>query len=164
MDIFHSENTYVVTVELPSLQKSDVDLGVKDDVLTISGEFPSRKDGDGGDGGDEAAQDIFDYMEDDMYHVMVDDEGEEITLMEQPSDRKVEQQASTSGGAGGAAEKGKYILHERPVGKFKRSIRLPPWVDVDAIKATMSDGVLTLALEKPAPSKKDDGTRKINIL
>jgi HSP20 family protein len=46
-----------------------------------------------------------------------------------------------------------YRLYERSYGSFERSLALPPGVDVDAVKASMSKGVLTITLPKPAVSQ-----------
>lgn len=43
-----------------------------------------------------------------------------------------------------------YRLVERSYGSFERSLVLPPGVNADAIKASMSKGVLKIALPKPA--------------
>ncbi|PVF93828.1 HSP20-like chaperone [Serendipita vermifera] len=104
MDIYRTESTYTVTVELPGLKKSDVDISVQDGHLTISGKF------------------------------------------DEDDDEK---------------KKGCFVVRERRYGKFKRTIRLPSWVNVDDIKATMEHGVLTLVFEKPQP---ENNARKVSIL
>ena len=43
-----------------------------------------------------------------------------------------------------------YRLIERSYGSFERSLALPPGINADAIKASMSKGVLKIALPKPA--------------
>lgn len=43
-----------------------------------------------------------------------------------------------------------YRLVERSYGSFERSLALPPGINADAIKASMSKGVLKIALPKPA--------------
>lgn len=50
-------------------------------------------------------------------------------------------------------EHGRYLLRERRVGSFYRSIRLPQWVDADKAEARYEHGVLTLTVPK-AESKK----------
>jgi HSP20 family protein len=42
---------------------------------------------------------------------------------------------------------------ERSYGAFERTIELPDGVDPDAIKATISKGVLTVTVPKPAPAQ-----------
>ncbi|CAG7853890.1 SubName: Full=Uncharacterized protein {ECO:0000313/EMBL:CCA67934.1} [Serendipita indica DSM 11827] len=138
MDIVCSDETFTVTVELPGLQKKDVDISVKDNVLTISGEFittPQQPDDT------PEPYDGFDIMEDDAEEVLLEKEGDKDDDDKKP----------------------KFILHERRAGKFRRCIRLPPWVDVEKIKATMADGVLTLVIQKPEPEK-GEPARKISIL
>lgn len=45
-----------------------------------------------------------------------------------------------------------YRLVERSYGSFSRSIELPPGVDPAAIQASLSKGVLTVTIPKPAPA------------
>lgn len=46
-----------------------------------------------------------------------------------------------------------YRLVERSYGSFERSLALPPGINADAIKASMSKGVLKIALPKPAAAQ-----------
>ena len=46
-----------------------------------------------------------------------------------------------------------YRLVERSYGSFERSLALPPGINADAIKASMSKGVLKVALPKPATTQ-----------
>ena len=46
-----------------------------------------------------------------------------------------------------------YRLVERSYGSFSRSIELPAGVDAGAIKASISKGVLTVVVAKPAPAQ-----------
>jgi len=46
-----------------------------------------------------------------------------------------------------------YRLIERSYGSFSRSIELPAGVDAGAIKASISKGVLTVVVPKPAPAQ-----------
>lgn len=46
-----------------------------------------------------------------------------------------------------------YRLVERSYGSFSRSIQLPDGTNADAIKATISDGVLKVTVPKPAPAQ-----------
>ncbi len=136
MDIVCSEDSFTVTVELPGLQKKDVDISVKDNMLTISGEFittPRQP---------EDAPEPYDG-----YDIM-DDDAEEVFL-EKDDDSD--------------DQKPRFILHERRAGKFRRCVRLPHWVDVEKVKATMVDGVLTILIQKPE-SEKAEPARKISIL
>lgn len=57
-------------------------------------------------------------------------------------------------------EKGKaYHVTERSYGAFYRSVDLPPGVEADSVKATMSNGVLKVTVQKPAEAE----SRKIAI-
>ncbi|KIM32008.1 hypothetical protein M408DRAFT_64307 [Serendipita vermifera MAFF 305830] len=107
MNIQQTGNTYTITVELPGLQKEQVDISVAEGVLTISGEFAMNLN------------------------------------------------TSTPSGHDG------FVLRERRFGPFKRSVRLPTWVNVDTIKATMAHGVLSLVIEKPQEG--DKPAKKISV-
>jgi HSP20 family protein len=52
-----------------------------------------------------------------------------------------------------------YHLVERSYGSFTRSIELPAGVNADQIKAEMANGVLKVAVTKPAPTQ----TKKIDV-
>jgi HSP20 family protein len=52
-----------------------------------------------------------------------------------------------------------YRLVERSYGSFSRSIELPAGVNPDAIKATITKGVLTVVVPKPAPAQ----VKKIDV-
>ena len=52
-----------------------------------------------------------------------------------------------------------YRLVERSYGSFSRSIELPTGVDSGAIKASISKGVLTVVIPKPAPTQ----VKKIDV-
>jgi HSP20 family protein len=46
-----------------------------------------------------------------------------------------------------------YRLFERSYGSFSRSLQLPDGVDADAITASISNGLLTVTVPKPAPAE-----------
>jgi HSP20 family protein len=46
-----------------------------------------------------------------------------------------------------------YRLFERSYGSFQRTLELPAGVDVDAIKASITNGVLKVIVPKPAPAQ-----------
>lgn len=46
-----------------------------------------------------------------------------------------------------------YRLVERSYGSFERTLQLPDGVNLDAIKANISKGVLTVTVPKPAPAQ-----------
>lgn len=50
-------------------------------------------------------------------------------------------------------DEGRYLLSERFYGSFQRSFTLPSTVDVDAIKAAVDKGVLTVTLPKTPQAK-----------
>jgi HSP20 family protein len=52
-----------------------------------------------------------------------------------------------------------YRLFERSYGSFSRTIELPAGVNADAIKASISNGVLTVKVPKPTPAQ----ARKVEV-
>ncbi len=56
-------------------------------------------------------------------------------------------------------QKGEWLLHERNYTRFVRSFTLPPTVDEQSVNAKLSDGVLTITLNKREETK----PRKINV-
>jgi HSP20 family protein len=46
-----------------------------------------------------------------------------------------------------------YRLFERSYGSFSRTLDLPEGIDADAIKASISNGVLKVTVPKPAPKQ-----------
>jgi HSP20 family protein len=56
-------------------------------------------------------------------------------------------------------ERGNYYLYERCYGNFSRSFTLPQGTNMDAIKADLKDGVLTVAVPKSPESQ----PRKISL-
>ena len=59
----------------------------------------------------------------------------------------------------GEAKKGDLLLHERRFTRFQRSFTLPPTVDEGKCDAKLTDGVLTITLDKREETK----PRKINV-
>ncbi|KAI0830181.1 HSP20-like chaperone [Trametes gibbosa] len=95
MDLHEDQegNLVTVTFELPGLTKENIQLDVKDNVLTVAGESTLSTERD---------------------------------------------------------EKG-YSVRERRFGKFSRSIPLPQGIKPEEIKATMSDGLLTITFPRTTP-------------
>jgi HSP20 family protein len=54
---------------------------------------------------------------------------------------------------GGDGKKGDLLLHERRYSRFLRSFTLPPTVDEQTVNAKLTDGVLTITLNKREESK-----------
>lgn len=101
MEVEESENEFLLNVEVPGMKKDDIDISVKENVITISGEKKSK-------------------------------------------DRKKDSV---------------YYLNEVRYGKFARSFKLPGNVDVENIKGTWNEGVLTVEIPKTELAK----PRKIEI-
>jgi HSP20 family protein len=94
IDVAETDKQIEIAVELPGLERKDVDISLEDDVLTIRGEKKTE-------------------------------------TKEQDKDKN-------------------YHVTERSYGAFYRVIQLPPGVNPKTIQATMSKGVLKIAIPKPA--------------
>ena len=46
-----------------------------------------------------------------------------------------------------------YLLHELPIGSFRRVLRMPTEIDADKVEAKINEGVLTLRLPKAESSR-----------
>ena len=97
MDVGETDNQIEISLEMPGLERKDVDISLDDNVLTIRGEKKIEKQ---------------DEDKNKNYHVV-----------------------------------------ERGYGVFYRALQLPPGIDPSQIQATMSNGVLKIAIPKPAKSE-----------
>jgi HSP20 family protein len=61
--------------------------------------------------------------------------------------------------AGNGGTKGELLVHERRYRRFQRSFTLPPTVDDSSVNAKLTDGVLTVTLNKREETK----PRKISV-
>jgi HSP20 family protein len=101
MEVEESENAFFLNVEVPGMKKKDIDISIKENVITISGE------------------------------------------------KKAKEQKKESA----------YYLNEVRYGKFSRSFKLPGNVDIDKIKGSWNEGMLTVEVPKTEIAK----PRKIEI-
>lgn len=58
-------------------------------------------------------------------------------------------------------EDARYLLRERPAGRFMRTIRLPESVDSAKVEASLKDGILTLSVPKAEEARPK--TIKVNV-
>ena len=58
---------------------------------------------------------------------------------------------------------GGFVRMERSYGRFTRSFRLPPHVDLNAIKAQLNNGVLQLTVPKKQEEESQAKTIKIDV-
>jgi HSP20 family protein len=79
----------------------------------------------------------------------------DITLENQTLTITAERKSEQQNGGGKAG----YLLRERRYTRFQRSFTLPPTVDEQSVNAKLTDGVLTITLNKREETK----PRKINV-
>jgi HSP20 family protein len=134
IDVTESDNEIEVTVELPGLERKDVDISVDDDVLIIRGEKKVERElGDNGQGSRDGQQ----------------GQGQQAQGRKGQGQQAQEQQGQQQQGNGAKSRR----VTERMYGAFYRAIQLPPGVDLAKIEATMSRGVLKIRIPKPAQSQ-----------
>src|SRR5687768_17720208 len=80
----------------------------------------------------------------------------DITLENQTLTISAERKSESKQGNG---NKGELLLHERRYTRFLRSFTLPPTVDEQTVNAKLTDGVLTITLNKREETK----PRKITV-
>ncbi len=95
IEISETDKAIEISAEMPGLERTDVEISIDDDTLTIRGE---KK------------------------------------IEENQKDKNVQ-------------------LSERSYGVFLRVLQLPPGIDPSSVQATMSNGVLKIAIPKPAKSE-----------
>jgi HSP20 family protein len=145
MDVTETDKEIEITVEMPGLERKDVDITLEDDVLTIRGEKVERIEGNGAQqarqgGGQQAQQGAGDKT--------------------QAKGKSESQQKSGEGQPQSAGDKNKsYHVNERSYGIFLRVLELPPGIDTSKVEATMSNGILRIRIPKPANS----GAKKIDV-
>jgi HSP20 family protein len=137
MDVTETDKEIEITVEMPGLERDDVEITLEDDVLTIRGEKVERDEGNGSQpGGDGSKQ------------------------ARKEDKAQGQRQGQAAEAAEQASEKNKsYHVAERSYGVFVRVLQLPPGIDPASVQATMSNGVLRIRIPKPANS----ATKKIEV-
>ena len=88
-------------------------------------------------------------------------ENQTLTIAAVRSEERREENGNggSNGGASGGAKKGEWLLNERRHTRFLRSFTLPPTVSEQKVDAKLSDGVLTITLNKREETK----PRKIQV-
>jgi HSP20 family protein len=84
-------------------------------------------------------------------------ENQTLTIAAVRSEERRE--SNGNGGNNGGAKKGEWLLNERRHTRFLRSFTLPPTVSDQKVDAKLSDGVLTITLNKREETK----PRKIQV-
>jgi HSP20 family protein len=83
----------------------------------------------------------------------------DITLENQTLTISAERREERGGNGNDGGKKGEHLLRERRYTRFLRSFTLPPTVDEQSVNAKLTDGVLTITLNKREETK----PRKISV-
>ncbi|KAF1942694.1 HSP20-like chaperone [Clathrospora elynae] len=157
-DVKETEQGYELHGELPGVEQKDINIEWTDNnTLTISGRHEHvREEGQRPQGfienreGSEQQKKL-------SHQPKVEDEDADTTtnkasqVAKQSEHREVSNQDD--------AAKAKYWVSERSVGEFHRSFAFPARVDQDAVKASLKNGILSIAVPKAQAPQ----ARKINI-
>jgi HSP20 family protein len=156
-DVKELKDSYELYGELPGVEQSNVNIEWSDDTtLTISGHTEksyesssptevaevSGSDNDAGNGN---------------YHKATVEEAGEAT--EKPSETAVAE-TTPKAVAEPVSDKARYWITERSVGSFNRTFQFPQRVEHDAVKASLKDGILHIAI----PKAKAREPRKVSIV
>jgi HSP20 family protein len=145
MNVTETDTEIEITVEMPGLERKDVDITVEDDMLTIRGEKVETIEGTPEQQAQQGA-------------------GEKSQQAKGKATRG-EQKGDAQGGQGRVQSQSNgdrnksYHVSERIYGVFLRVLQLPPGIDPSSIEATMSNGVLRIRIPKPA----NTGAKKIDV-
>jgi HSP20 family protein len=121
IDITETDKEIEITVDLPGLERKDVEISLENDVLTIRGEK--------------------------KFEAGSDDRGNQSSQKAQNGKKGQQDQQSQDN------QNKRYHVAERTYGMFYRVIQLPPGIDTSKVQATMSNGVLKIAIPKPERSR-----------
>lgn len=127
MDVDESEDSYLVTMDVPGVSIESISIDVHEDTLTVAGCRGVAES---------------------------DCKADETTSQDKVSESAAAEGEETS------APALKRLRRERGNGRFERKLELPVSVDVEAVSAELSDGVLVVRLPKADPEK---GKRRIPI-
>lgn len=158
-DVREHEESYELQGELPGLDQKDVHIEFADPhTLVIKGHVERDYSSDGA----HQAQgritgDVTDAKA--SHKVTVEDANDESdkpqTKQDKPSDKQVSKKSSQAPATAGP----KYWVSERSVGEFHRAFTFPSRVDQDAVKAKLTNGILSVVVPKASEHK----SKRINV-
>merc|ERR1712159_246410 len=144
LDVKHTNESIEISADLPGVSKDDIkiDFDSQKNILTISGERTYEKKysspiDENSDGNKPPSSSSSSSSKSSKSSKSKSDENDNTKVMNE-----------------------KFIRTERSYGKTSRSIRLPQGIDVDAIRASMDNGVLNISIPKP---EEKESTRRITL-
>ena len=138
LDVKHTNESIEISADLPGVSKDDIkiDFDSQKNILTISGERTYEK----------------------KYSSPIDENSDGNKPSSSSSSSSSKSKSDENDNTKVMNEK--FIRTERSYGKTSRSIRLPQGIDVDAIRASMDNGVLNISIPKP---EEKESTRRITL-
>ena len=144
-DVKETENAFVVTAELPGVPKENININIKDDVLTIEGKKEAVVESSSTPSSTSSTS---------------SDENKETK--EDNQEKAKEKETKTEPKKETPKAKSQWNRVERYYGSFRRSFTLPEGTVPSEIKATHTDGVLSISIPKVV--HKEDSIVSIPIL
>ena len=142
LDVKHTNESIEISADLPGVSKDDIkiDFDSQKNILTISGERTYEK----------------------KYSSPIDENSDGNKPPSSSSSSKSSKSSKSKSDENDNTKvmNEKFIRTERSYGKTSRSIRLPQGIDVNAIRASMDNGVLNISIPKP---EEKESTRRITL-
>jgi len=129
VNVVEKEKEYLISADLPGVDKNDVKLSVHDGVLSIAAERRQSSE----------------LQSDTTPPTIKSQQGQQQQLSQQQQQQQQQQMQKESFGLGG-----KYRRIEHQFGQVTRSFKLPGNVDVSKLSAKFDNGVLHITLPKTA--------------
>jgi HSP20 family molecular chaperone IbpA len=155
-DVKETENAYELHGELPGIDQKNINIEWTDsNTLTISGKHEYvREEGQRPQAIESSSQKSLEHQP-----TVEDEPSEPGTPANQNSQVATQSQQQDVTKHSEEANKARYWVSERSVGEFHRSFAFPARIDQDAVKASLKNGILSIAV----PKARKVEARKINI-
>ncbi|EEH02688.1 heat shock protein [Histoplasma capsulatum G186AR] len=150
-DVRETKDAYHLDGELPGIAQKDIDIEFTDaQTLVVKGR--SEREYSASSGGDEEPSDAGHGGKKTRQATVEDEDASSTTAVTKTGGKSQEVGSPLRGGM-------KYWVSERSVGEFSRSFNFPTRVDQDKVKASLKNGILSIAVPKAAAPT----SKRINI-
>ena len=148
MDFRDAGDRYMLSVELPGVDKDDVKIRMDDDILTLKVEGREEK------GDYDESIDSSDPRRGDKTNVSSNPRRSVGSYANESGDSSHLRRGISSESVG-LEEEENFLMKERSTHNCERCLRLPSEVIADDIKARMENGVLSITIPKVVPKEKE---------